>query len=188
MSKVDIAEMRHEVIEFSILLENYLDEEITTFFGLDSWDASYHMQIYREREIFIESFLRYMSLSKKFEIIKNLIKEIGEKLYKEFGKDVKRFSQIRNIFAHTLYPKVEEDFMPKMKIDLVKSQQEDWEKMNKEAKTLYLKIIKELDSKFYTEEPRRRKHRTFHQGYLLEIVERYEKMIKELGAKRKTLN
>jgi hypothetical protein len=83
----DIKEMRHEVIELSILLENYLDEEITTFFGLDSWDASYHIQIDRERNIFVENFLRYTPINKKFKIIKQLIKEIGEDLYDGFGKD-----------------------------------------------------------------------------------------------------
>ena len=181
---MDIKEMRHEIIELAILLENYLDEEITTFFGLDSWDASYYMQIDREREIFVNSFLRYMPLNKKFEIIKKLIKEIGEELYGEFGKDVKKFIEIRNTFAHTIYPEVEEDFMPKMKIDLVKSQQKSWKKMYREAKKLYLKIIKELDNKFYTQGPRRRKHRTFHQKFLLETIKKYEKMIKELDDKK----
>ena len=175
--------MRHEVIELAILLENYLDEEITTFFGLDSWDASYHAQIDREREIFVEHFLRYMSLNKKFKIIKKLIESIGEKLYEGFGTDEERFRMIRNKFAHTLYPEIEENFMPKMKIDLVKSQQKDWKKMYKEAKTLYLKILKELDSKIYTEKPRRRKHRRFDQIYLLELIKNYEKMIKELKDK-----
>jgi len=52
--------------------------------------------------------------------------------------------------------------------------------MYKEAKTLYLKILKELDSKFYTEEPRTRKHKRFDQIYLLEVIKKYEKMIKEL--------
>ena len=107
--------MRHEVIELSILIENYLDEEITTFFGLSSWDASYHAQIDKERDIFVESFLCYMPLNRKFKIIKKLIKSIGEKLYEGFGADEERFRMIRNKFAHTLYPEVEENFISKMK-------------------------------------------------------------------------
>lgn len=188
MEKKDIKEMRHEVIELAIMLENYLNEEITTFFGLSSWDASYHTQIDRERDIFVEYFLHYMSLNKKFKIIKKLIENIGEKLYEGFATDEEKFREIRNKFAHTLYPEVEENFMPKMKIDLVKSQQEDWKKIYGEAKTLYFKILRELDSKFYTQEPRRRKHRTFDQRYLLEVIESYEKMIKELKDKGKTIN
>src|SRR3989338_1978419 len=182
---MDIKEMRHEVIELAILLENYLDEEITTFFGLSSWDASYHTQIDRERDIFVEYFLRYMPLNKKFKIIKKLIENIGEKLYEGFETDEEKFRKIRNKFAHTLYPEVEENFMPKMKIDLVKLQQEDWKKIYGEAKTLYLKILRELNSKFYTQEPRTRKHRRFDQGRLLEVIESYEKMIKELKDKGK---
>lgn len=180
----DIKEMRHEVIELSILLENYLDEEITTFFGLDSWDASYHIQIDRERNIFVENFLRYMPINKKFKIIKKLIKEIGEDLYEGFWKDEERFREIRNKFAHTIYPEVEEDFMPKMKVDLVKLQQKDWEKMYDEAKILYLKLLRELDSKFYTPEPRRRKHKTFHQNYLLEVINKYENIINDSQDKK----
>lgn len=176
--------MRHGVIELSILLENYLDEEITTFFGLDSWDASYHAQIDRERNIFVGHFLRYMPLNKKFKIIKKLIKEMGEEIYEGFSNDERKFREIRNKFAHTIYPEVEENFMPRMKIDLVKLQQKDWEMMYREAKTLYLKILKELDSKFYTSDPRRRKHRTFHQNDLLKVIKRYEKMITELEDKK----
>ena len=175
---MDIKEMRHEVIELAILLENYLDEEITTFFGLSSWDASYHTQIDRERDIFVEYFLRYMPLNKKFKIIKKLIENIGEKLYEGFETDEEKFRKIRNKFAHTLYPEVEENFMPKMEIDRVKLQQKDWGKMYKEAKTLYLKILKEMDSKFYTREPRRRKHIGFEQRNLLNVIESYEKELR----------
>ena len=171
-------EMRYEVIELAILLENYLDEEITTFFGLSSWDASYHTQINIERDIFVKYFLRYVPLNKKFKIIKKLIESMGEKLYKEFSTDEEKFRAIRNKYAHTLYPEVEENFMPKMEIDRVKLQQKDWGKMYKEAKTLYLKILKEMDSKFCTREPRRTKHIRFDQRHLLNVIESYEKELR----------
>ena len=169
-------EMRYEVIELAILLENYLDEEITTFFGLSSWDASYHTQINIERDIFVKYFLRYVPLNKKFKIIKKLIESMGEKLYKDNPDFL--VPETRNKYAHTLYPEVEENFMPKMEIDRVKLQQKDWGKMYKEAKTLYLKILKEMDSKFYTREPRRRKHIRFDQRHLLNVIESYEKELR----------
>lgn len=177
--EIDIKEMRHEVIELAIMLENFLDEEILSYFGLDAWDADYHMQIKRQRDVFKKSFLN-MNLSRKFELIKKIIEDLNEKLYRDFEKDEKRFRYIRNTFAHTLYPEIEEEFMPKMKIDLVKLQQKDWEKMSNEARVLYIKIIKELESKFYLEDPnRRRKHKRFHERQLLDVIKRYEDLFKE---------
>jgi hypothetical protein len=46
----DIKEMRHDVIEYAISLNNFLDEEITVYFDLNPYDASYHMQIQRSRD------------------------------------------------------------------------------------------------------------------------------------------
>ena len=167
MEDKDIKEMGHDVIEYAILLDNFLEEEIMTFFGFNAYDASYHRQIDQERDIFYESFLKHMSFSKKFEIIKKIAKYLEENLYAGFDSDKERFLEIRNKFAHSLYPEVDEEFMPQFKKELVKLQQKDWENMHSESKTLYKKIIEELDSKFYTEEPRRRKHRRFDQNYLL---------------------
>lgn len=179
MEDKSIKDMRHEVIEYAILLDNYLEEEIMTFFGFDAYDASYHRQIDKERDIFYDSFLRYMSFSKKFDIIKKLVKCLGEKLYSGFESDKERFLEIRNKFAHSLYPEVDEEFMPQFKKELVELEQKDWEKMYTEAKEIYKKIIEELDSKFYTKEPRRKKHRRFDQEYLLETIKYYEKLLEE---------
>jgi len=176
--EINIKEMRHDVIEYAISLEDYLDEEILSYFGLDSWDADYNMEIERQREIFKKFFLS-MSLSRKFKLIKKIIKNLNEELYEDFGIDVERYIEIRNRFAHSIYPEVEEEFMPKMKIDFVKLEQKDWKQMYNEAKILYFKIIKELDSKFYTEDPRNRKHRRFDEAQLLEVIKHYEQIIKE---------
>jgi hypothetical protein len=184
MMATDIKEMRHEVIELAILLEKFLNEEILTYFGLDSWDASYHMQIERQRDVFMDSFLN-MNLSRKFALIKKIVKDLNEDLYNDFGEDEKKFRDIRNTFAHTLYPEVNKEFMPKMQIDLVKMQQKSWETMYEEAKVLYLKIIKELDNKFYTKEPRTMKYRRFDQVQLLETIKHYEKLIEDEKSKKK---
>lgn len=176
METKTISEMRHEVIEYAILLDNFLDEEILSYFGLDEWEASYNNEIELEREIFKKFFLS-MSSSRKFELIKKIIKSLGETLYSRFGADTKLFREIRNTFAHSLYPEIEEDFMPKFQKDMVKLQQEDWEKMHSEAKALYSKIIKELDNKFYTKEPRRRRHSRFDKVLLQKTIKHYEELL-----------
>jgi hypothetical protein len=182
MDEKDIREMRHEIIELAISLENFLDEEIMTYFALDAWDASYHMQIERSREIFKE-FCLNIGILRKIKMIKQIMKSFNEKPYEKFGADGKRFIEIRNIFAHTFYPEVEKELMPKMKIEIIKNQQKSWEEMFKDAKNLYAKIINELDSKFYEKDTRARRYRRFDEIQLKKIIENYEKIINENSKK-----
>lgn len=184
---VDIKEMRHRTIERAISLNNFLDEEITAFFDLSAWDASYHMQISRSRDIFVESFLDYTGLRAKFELIKKIIENIGGKVYKGFLSDAERFSKIRNIFAHSIYPTIEEERMPEFQKERVKVAQKDWENMYAEAKELYIKLINEIDDKLYTQEPRQKKYKSFWQTYWLKVVLDREKIITEKEEELKTL-
>src|SRR3989338_5748888 len=147
----DIKEMRHEIIEYAISLNNFLDEEITAFFDLSAWDASYHRQIDVNRDLFIKFFLENMSFPKKFNLIEEIIEIIGEKLPKGFQGDANKFIKIRNKFAHSIYPEIDEDRMPEFQKERVKMVQKDWEKMHAEAKELYRKLINVIDYKIYTE-------------------------------------
>jgi hypothetical protein len=127
-----------------------------------------------------------MSFPKKFEMIKKIIEDIGGKVYDGFIPDGKRFAEIRNKFAHSLYPVVEEDFHPEFVKERIKAQQQNWEKMHSEAKALYRKLIKEIDSQLYTEEPTRmKKYKTFYQRQTLDLIRHYEKLLVEEEPKKK---
>jgi len=174
----EIKEIRHEVIEYAIFLENYLDGEILSHFGLDAWESSYHMQLSREREFFKRCFLN-ITLGRKLKLIREIINELGEKLSKDFISNEKRFRDIRNKFAHHIYPEIGGEFTHKMVKDSIELEQKEWKEMYNEAKVLYWKIINEIDSKFYAQEPRRRKHKRFDQVQLQKVIEHYEGLIKK---------
>ncbi len=172
----DIKEMRHEIIEYAINIEYWLDEEITSHFGFDSWGASYHNKLERERETFKDCFLR-VSLSKKFDYILRIMKEIGEKPYSGFKGDGERFRKIRNMFAHEPYPIIEPEFSCSPIREITKLNQENWKKMYEEATILFKKITKEIDDKFYTKEPRMKKYRSWALLEKLDIIKKYEEAL-----------
>jgi hypothetical protein len=163
-----IEEMRHDIIEYAINLDYWLDQEITSHFGLDN-----------ERKTFIECFLERTDFSVKLDYVIKIIKSIGEAPYKGFKKDGYRFAEIRNKFAHHSYPNIMEDTMPKMQIDFIKTEQKEWVEMYEEAKALFKKIMNELDNKFYTKEPRRRRYRSWALLEKLDIIKGYEEMLKD---------
>ncbi|MFA4960048.1 MAG: hypothetical protein WC548_00080 [Candidatus Pacearchaeota archaeon] len=181
---VDIKEMRHEVIELAISLENFLDEEIMTYFGLDAWDASYYYSMEKDRKIFLKFFLS-MPFSKKIDLMKDLIKNQGENFSEGFGNSCRKFMEIRNMFAHSLYPEIDENLMSEFKKEWIKQTQNNWEKLYNEFKSLYKKIINELDSKIFTEEPRTRRHKTFLQLITLDLIQHYEKTLKDRNVEKK---
>jgi hypothetical protein len=183
--KKGIKEMRHEIIEYAINIEYWLDEEITSYFGFDSWEASYHNQLERERETFKDCFLK-VSLSKKFEYIIRIMKDMGEKPYSGFIGDTERFRKIRNMFAHESYPLIEPEFSSSLTREITKLNQRNWKKMYEEAKILFEKITKEIDDKFYTKEPRMRKYRSWALLEKLGIIRKYEGALKSERKKKKS--
>lgn len=180
-----IKEMRHEIIEYAINIEYWLDEEITSHFGFDSWGASYHNQLEKERETFKDCFLR-VSLKQKFDYIIRIMKDIGEKPYSGFSGNGEKFRKIRNMFAHESYPIMEPEFSSSLKREITKLNQQNWKKMYKEAKILFKKITKEIDDKFYTKEPRMRKYRSWALLEKLDIIKKYEEALESERNKKKS--
>ena len=148
-------------------------------FGFDAYTASYHHRLDTERETFKECFLMRTSFSRKIDYIIRIIKSIGETPYPGFKKDGERFGIIRNKFAHQSYPLVREGLMHDMQKKVIEVEQKEWEGMYPEAKALFKKILKELDDKFYTEEPRMRKYRSWALLEKLDIIRKYEEMLKK---------
>ena len=116
-NKRAIAQMRHEVIDNSIRIENLLNRIIQTDLGLEPHYVPYVDELGNETDFeeieninqvsrFRKFFLDKSSLEKKFEILKDILRKNKQKSVPEkFWKDAKDFREIRNTFAHTLAPK-----------------------------------------------------------------------------------
>ena len=180
----DIKDMRHEVIEYAISLNNVLDHEIMTYFDLFAHD-DYAVQVEGTRNIFFKSFLLNMAFPKKFRLIKEIIEEIGGSVSKEFGANTEKFTQIRNTFAHSLYPEKAEEFMPTMYKSIILLEQKEWERTHEEAKALYKKIITEIDRNLYEEQNRMKKYKTFSERWGLDLIRHYEKLLRDKEPKKK---
>lgn len=138
-------DMLYDVITNTILLDNLLSEIIRTSFGLEiEWantldDESYEIINAKQIERFDRFFIQDMGASSKLNLIKEIIKEdYKEKitLPKDFDNKIIRFYKIRNIFAHSLYPKhVDKKEMPKLLPNNA-----TWEDLHKEHSEIFKEI------------------------------------------------
>lgn len=178
-----VEEIRHEILEDSIFMENYLNEEIASFFGFDAYKSSYYSKLQKETDLFTEFFLRHRSISNKFEIMKKIIKFIGSKLGKDFGKNVNNFLEIRNKIAHSFAPRYlyKEGIIgvSSIEFEINSNHWKDWDKKYNESKNLFKKILKELDKALYVRNPRRKRYRNFDEDEKQWLIKRYEKMIED---------
>jgi hypothetical protein len=149
MENKTIAEMRHEVIEHTIELENLLSELIMLSFDMEI-DINGDYGKYNEiTSVFEKHFLSKAPISKKFEVIKEIIKDKQRKeLPKDFGSDVKEFLEIRNLFAHQLFPVMDED-MCSIKREIVQKDKDKFEEKYLRHSVLYKKLIKFISGVFY---------------------------------------
>ena len=144
-----ISEMRHEVIEHTIELENFLDELIMLSFDMEI-DINGDYRKYNEiTSVFEKHFLSKTSLSRKFEVIKEIIRDKRRKeLPKDFGSNVKEFMEIRNLFAHQLFPIINEE-MCSIKRKMVQEDRNKFEEKYKIHIALYKKIFDFILEVFY---------------------------------------
>ena len=149
MENKTIAEMRHEVIEHTIELENFLDELIMLSFGMEM-DMNRDYRKYNEiTSVFEKHFLSKSSISRKFEVVKEIIRDKRRKeLPKSFGSDIKEFIEIRNLFAHQLFPIIEED-MCSIKKEMVQMDKDKFGKKYTTHSKLYKKLMDFIFGVFY---------------------------------------
>ncbi|MBI2047455.1 hypothetical protein HYT26_04830 [Candidatus Pacearchaeota archaeon] len=143
-------DMLYNVITNTILLDNLLDEIIRNSFGLEiEWDNESNSII---NSLIIERFDRFflqdMGASSKMNLLKEIIKEDYEEkitLPKDFDNKVIRFYKIRNIFAHSLYPKhVDKREMPNLLPNNA-----TWEDLHKEHSNIFKEINNFLIKNLY---------------------------------------
>lgn len=178
----NLEKMRFEVIENCILLENELEEEISSFFSFNKHKASYYPKLEKERNLFVKSFLN-TNLSRKIMIIKEIIKLSGGKLYKDFNKDAEKFRQIRNEFAHTFAPDKIDKEDSKWAIERTSIEQKEWENKYKEAEKLFYGIISAIHFGLYSKKPHQRKYRSFDEDEKQWLIKRYEEVIENKKSK-----
>ncbi len=101
-------EMLYEVITNTIYLDNAINEIISLYFhNFDEQENEDKTLSFKPLEMFHRLFLQDMGSHSKLKIVK----EIGESCIKNFQfpkgyeEKFRRFYIIRNIFAHSLYPK-----------------------------------------------------------------------------------
>lgn len=130
-----IQNIRHEIIEGAIEIEDIIDENILLSFGLeDQGDGEGIKEIFRFKKYFLER----MSLEKKFGIIQDIIEDdMHKKIPEWFGKDCKKFREIRNEFSHKT-----------LKIDFVRNK-EEVTKSYEEYTQIYNKLKEFLMETFY---------------------------------------
>lgn len=146
---IDIPEMRHEVIDSTIEVEELLDEIIKINFGFEAIfdDETQFLdpdQALNKEEIkkFREHILKKFSLPAKFKFVEGMAKPVkGAKgLPKDYGKKFSRFIEIRNLFAHTLAPK--RPYKPGIigisasAYERISKKIEEWENLYREHKKL----------------------------------------------------
>jgi len=149
MENKTIAEMRHEVIENTIEIENFLSELIMLAFDMEM-DINGDYKKYNEiTSVFEKHFLSKTPLSKKFEVIKEVIRDKRRKeLPRDFGSDVKEFIEIRNLFAHQLFPTIEED-MSSIQKERLKIDKDKFEEKYIRHSKLHKKLFKFIFGVFY---------------------------------------
>jgi len=142
-----IAEMRHEVIEDTIRIEEMLDGIIKIELGFEEeWDEKEGLINSREIEEFKKYILKRFNLPSKFSYIGDIIRRSkGEKtLPKGYGKDCQNIMEIRNTFAHTLAPTG--TLYQKGSVGVLSSQYEfNSKNVNKEWENLYEQYLKSFN-------------------------------------------
>jgi len=160
-----IPEMRHEVIDNTIEIELMLENIIQIDMGFEpdyqeimGEDGKPEFMVDNENGIhrFRKFFLEKMSLEKKFDIIKDIIKEDSKKsVPSNMWEEAKRLREIRNKFAHTLAPKYPlykpgTIGIPASDFEAHSKHFEEWEKLHKEHSELYHRIYNIIWNLFYT--------------------------------------
>jgi len=158
-----IADMRHEVLDNTIKLELMLEDIIQTAMGFEP-DYQEIEGEYGELEVVVDNekdirrfrkfFLEKLSLEKKFDVVKSIIKEdLKKSVPTNIWQNAKRLREIRNIFAHTLAPKY--PYRPKT-IGMVASDYdclikdiEGWEELYEEHTKLFGIINEIITNLFY---------------------------------------
>lgn len=159
-----IAEMRHEVIDNTIRIELMLDNIIQIDMGFEpdyqeigdeeDPEKTYAI-IVNEKGIkrFKKFFLEKTNLERKFDILKDIIKEGNKSVPQDIWEKAKKIREIRNIFAHTLAPKYpykpQTIGMVATDFDCLIKNIEDWEKLYEEHTTLFNEVHKIIFDLFY---------------------------------------
>lgn len=103
-----MANMRHEVIENSIRMDNFVNDLIMGCFGLECTFEEDEGELMctneGDRDSFHKHLLKNMSSVQKIDCLKDMANNMKKPFLEEFMKDVRRFYEIRNVFAHSLYP------------------------------------------------------------------------------------
>ena len=135
-------DMLYDVITHTIALDNLLAGIIRTSFGLElDWNSETN-ELINEKVIerFDRFFMQDLGSSSKLNLIKEIIKEDYKKekitLPKDFDNKLRNFYKIRNIFAHSLYPKhVDKREMPNFLPNNA-----TWEDLHKEHSDIFKEI------------------------------------------------
>jgi len=136
-----IAKMRYEVIENTIKIENLLDELILLNFKMEIDINGDYRKWREETEVFKKHFLNRAPVSKKFEIIKEIIRDNWRKeIPSDFSSDVGEFLKIRNIFAHQLSPELGED-MCSIEREMIEKDKDKLIELHKMHCQLYSKLL-----------------------------------------------
>jgi hypothetical protein len=143
-------DMLFDVITHTILLDNLFIEIMGTSFGLEpQWDGE---ELINEKQIdrFDRFFMQDLGSSSKINLIKEIIKEDYEEkivLPKDFDNKIINFYKIRNIFAHSLYPK----HIGKRDMPNLLPHNATWESLHKEHSKIFREINDFLIKNLYYE-------------------------------------
>lgn len=146
--------MLHEVIINTIALDNVINNLIRTYFGIQPYwgepvgvDEEGEIDFELLNELKIEKFDRYflkeLGASSKSRMIMEIIKDecrVSIFLPKDFEKKLLKLYKIRNIFAHSLYPK----HPNKNELPNYVPSDAKWEELHAE----HVELFKELNSFF----------------------------------------
>lgn len=179
----NIKEMRHDILEWAISLNNILDHIIMNYFDMYFFEKEYGMMSTRRMEMFSEYLLRDLRSSSKINLIIEINKEIEGNLYKKFSKDMETFSKIRNKFAHSLYPTKPGKFMPDLFKNMIRIEQREWKAMYLKAENLFTKIVIALNDEFINNV----NFNTLARKYTLDLINHYEKLIKKERSNKNNL-
>ncbi len=156
MEDKSIADMRHEVIDNTIRVENLLNEIMQIDMGFEIQESPNREDILNLEEIhkFHKHILDKFRLHSKFEYLKAILPKDKNEWPKDYARKCKRFIEIRNKFAHTLAP--EKPYkegtigMLSLEFDIITKRIEEWEKLYLEHLELFKEIYDFIYNQFYT--------------------------------------
>ena len=145
--KLTQEQLLFQVIKNTIELDEILFDIFQIHFGLEEeFNTDGDMINLKDRILFQDTFLQELGSQKKLKLIIQMIKETAEyhkrkiKFIPDFDKKFMEVYNIRNIFAHSLYPKN----LKRYNLEKV-----NWEELHKKHTEFFQEIISFINKNMY---------------------------------------